>query len=98
LDYPLFRDAFPTIAQPKRRDSEALSGDEMITRNETGKWNITNLGAVLLAKKLSDFHGLKRKSIRVIFYKENTGWNGPEQEGVKGYANGFEGLIGSSMG
>lgn len=96
LDYPAY---FEMLSRPLPNQKEgildALSGDEMITRNETGNWNITNLGAVLLAKKLSDFHGLKRKSIRVIFYKENNRVETiREQEGVKGYANGFEGLIG----
>lgn len=59
-----------------------------------GQYSITNLGAILLAKKLSDFSGLQRKSIRVITYK---GKNKVETErdviGDKGYALGFEGAV-----
>lgn len=59
-----------------------------------GQYSITNLGAILLAKRLSDFSGLQRKSIRVITYK---GKNRVETErdivGDKGYALGFEGAV-----
>lgn len=47
---------------------ESLKNDGMIAKCETGGYNITNLGAVLFAKKLSDFLFLSRKSIRVIVY------------------------------
>ena len=46
--------------------------DDLITVSRGGKWNITNLGAVLFAKKLTDFSHLKRKVIRVIVYKDNS--------------------------
>lgn len=54
-----------------------------------------NLGAILLAKQLSDFGRLQRKAVRVIVYK-GTGRVETlrEQTGTKGYAAGFEGLIG----
>lgn len=59
-----------------------------------GKWNITNLGAVLFAKKLTDFSHLKRKVIRVIVYKDNNRINTlREQESIEGYAVGFESLM-----
>ena len=32
-------------------------------------YNITNLGALLFAKNLEDFHGLSNKAIRIIKYK-----------------------------
>ena len=67
----------------------------MIAAGKSGNWNISNLGAVLFAKKLSDFRTLKRKAVRVILYKgENRVETVREQEGTKGYATGFEGLIG----
>jgi predicted HTH transcriptional regulator len=72
----------------------ALSEDGLVKKSGAGGWNITNLGAVLFAKKLSDFGSLARKAVRVIVYE------GPsrlktlrEQVGGKGYTTGFEGLI-----
>lgn len=72
----------------------ALAQGELLSLGETGKWNITNLGAMLLAKKLDAFHGLRRKAIRVIQYKGRGKVETlREQVGNKGYAAGFEGLI-----
>ena len=44
----------------------------MIAAGKGGKWNITNLGAVLFAKKLADFCNLKQKSVRVVLYKNES--------------------------
>lgn len=56
--------------------------------------NITNLGAILFAKNLNNFQSLLRKQVRVIKYKGiNKLRTEFEQEGVKGYAAGFQGLI-----
>ncbi|MCF6345681.1 MAG: putative DNA binding domain-containing protein [Thiomicrorhabdus sp.] len=72
----------------------ALKADKMITYNDTGNWDVTNLGAVLFARKLSDFQSLEYKTIRVILYKgDNKVYTIREQEASKGYASGFEGLI-----
>jgi ATP-dependent DNA helicase RecG len=66
----------------------------LIRPTDSGRWNITNLGAILLAKKLADFRSLRRKAVRVIVYKGNSRIETlREQEGTKGYASGFEGLI-----
>ncbi len=96
LDYPAYFDLLKSPL-PESRDGilAALQADEMIAPGKSGKWNITNLGAVLFAKKLSDFRSLKRKAVRVIQYKgESRVETIREQEGTKGYACGFEGLIG----
>lgn len=57
-------------------------------------WTITNLGAILFAKKLHDFDQLARKGVRLIVYdgvnKLKTKLDIP---GVKGYAVGFDSLI-----
>jgi len=54
-----------------------------------------NLGAILFAKKLGEFRSLRRKAVRVIAYRDNSRVETiREQEGAKGYASGFEGLIG----
>ncbi|MFQ5851655.1 MAG: ATP-binding protein [Candidatus Binatia bacterium] len=95
LNYPAYFDLLK-LPLPDTRDGilKALRTDDVIRKSESGKWNITNLGAILLAKKLSDFHSLRRKAVRVIAYKGNSRVDTiREQEGTKGYASGFEGLI-----
>jgi predicted HTH transcriptional regulator len=96
LDYPAYFDLLDiALPENRKRILERLSEDSMISRCEAGGWNITNLGAILFAKKLSNFSHLKRKSVRVIIYKGKDRIDTErEQEGVKGYASGFEGLIG----
>src|SRR6266567_1990907 len=56
LYYPAYFDLLKSPL-PESRDGilAALQADEMIAPGKSGKWNITNLGAVLFAKKLSDF-------------------------------------------
>lgn len=95
LDHPAY---FELLAQPipTNRDAilKALERDELIVRNDAGGWDISNMGAVLFAKRLTDFPRLKRKAVRVVQY---TGIDRTdtvkEQEGTKGYANGFARLI-----
>ena len=71
-----------------------LIEEKLITRNMDGSSEITNLGAILFAKNLSDFGQLMRKAVRVIRYKGLTRTETVrEQEGGKGYASGFEGLV-----
>lgn len=96
LDYSVYFDLLK-IPLPEARDGilQSLAADELIVRTESGKWNITNLGAILLAKKLGDFRSLKRKAVRVMVYKGNSRVETiRETEGTKGYATGFEWLIG----
>lgn len=74
---------------------DALLKEGFLSNCDTGNYNITNMGAILFAKKLSDFPSLERKAIRVIKYEGNDRISSAskEQVGVKGYACGFEGLI-----
>ena len=81
---------------PERHDAilQTLRSDEMIAPNQSGAWNVTNIGALLFARRLADFRTLRRKVVRVIVYKGNSrAQTEREQEGAKGYALGFEGLI-----
>ena len=72
-----------------------MAADKLIARCEAGGWNITNLGAILFAMSLKRFPGLQRKAMRVIQYKGDGRIETlKEQEGVRGYATGFQGLIG----
>lgn len=73
---------------------KALLADGLLNRSESGKWNITNLGAILFARKLEDFPTLKRKAVRLVLYKgESRVETIRELEGEKGYAVGLPGLI-----
>jgi predicted HTH transcriptional regulator len=63
--------------------------------SKAGKnYNITNLCAILFARKLDEFESLERKAIRVIVYQgKNKLRTKREQLGQKGYASGFKGLV-----
>ncbi len=95
LDYPNY---FDLLSQPlpSGRDKilDSFANDRLIIRNPAGNWDITNLGAILFAKNLDAFKGLDRKAVRVILY-EGAGRIKTirEQEGRRGYASGFEGLV-----
>lgn len=96
LDYPAY---FDLLNQPLPDNKDgiilALAAEEFILKNDAGKWNLTNYGAILFAKSLSEFKSLSRKAVRVVVYKKsNKTETEREQVGSKGYASGFKGLIG----
>lgn len=96
LDYPAYFD-LTGRPLPANRDGilKALMDDSLTRGGDAGAWNITNLGAILFAKHLDDFRTLRRKAVRVIQYRGNSRVETiKEQQGGKGYASGFEGLIG----
>jgi predicted HTH transcriptional regulator len=96
LDYPAYFNLLE-VPMPDGHTAilDALQRDQLIAPCEAGGFNITNLGAILFAKNLGDFPQLKRKAMRVIQYRgTNRIETVREQEGGKGYASGFEGLIG----
>ncbi|MEV5299059.1 ATP-binding protein [Amycolatopsis methanolica] len=74
---------------------EGLEADSIIRRMpNSDHWEITNLGAALFARDISDFPHLRRKALRVINYRgRNRIHTIREQVGVHGYATGFEGAI-----
>jgi predicted HTH transcriptional regulator len=95
LDYPAYFDLLE-LPLPDGRAAilNALREDGLLQPCAAGTWDITNLGAVLFAKKLDEFPGLKRKAIRVVQYKGRGRVETlREQVGNKGYASGFEGSI-----
>ncbi|MFG0720178.1 ATP-binding protein [Pseudomonas sp. GLN_6] len=95
LDYPAYFDLTHQLL-PEGREAilAALAADRMIQRSDSGQWHISNLGAILFAKRLQDFPALGRKAVRLIHYKGNGKLETlRELTGNKGYALGFEGLI-----
>jgi ATP-dependent DNA helicase RecG len=95
LDYPAYFELLELpLPDGHKPILEALIQDNLINQCQAGEYDITNMGALLFARKLDDFPKLKRKSMRVILYKGNDRIETrKEQLGIKGYASGFEGLI-----
>ena len=46
-----------------------LCEDDIVFKQDNGLYGITNLGAILLAKKLSDFRRISRKAVRIVQYE-----------------------------
>lgn len=72
-----------------------LIEDGIVIKQDNGLYGITNLGAILFAKKMSDFKRISRKALRVIQYAgkdrlERLRENPPE---ISGYAVEFEEIL-----
>lgn len=68
---------------------------EKLVRKNGDAFDITNLGAILFAKNIEEFENLNRKAVRVIIYDGKDRLKTlKELDGRKGYASGFESLIG----
>jgi len=75
---------------------DKLRADRLIASDVGGHWNITHLGAILLARQLSDFPvSIARKAMRLVAY-QGTGRADTvthRRDEPKGYALGFIALI-----
>ncbi len=73
---------------------DRLAGDCLIRQDGNG-WEISNLAAILLAKKLDAFSpALARKAVRVVIYDGiNKLKTKDDKPGNRGYAIGFEALV-----
>jgi ATP-dependent DNA helicase RecG len=95
LNTPIY---FERLGQPYpaslRRVIERLESDKIIGTDSKGYF-ITKLGAVLFARRLSDFDGLSRKAPRVIVFEgtDKLKESGEDFPGNRGYVVGFERLI-----
>lgn len=71
-----------------------MEEESIIVRQDSGEYAITNLGAILFAKRLSSFPRLERKAVRVVQYQGKNRLNMLKEDvGNKGYAIGFDGLL-----
>lgn len=95
LDYPAYFESLNVpLPADRARILEKLAEDRLIVGNDAGHFDITNLGAILFARRLQDFGRLARKAVRVVVYKGRDRIRSErEQEGSRGYAAGFAGLI-----
>lgn len=75
---------------------DRLVADRLVDKDAGERWNISHLGAILFAKRLGDYSpSMARKAVRFVAY---NGLNRAaavthRQDGQKGYACGFEGLV-----
>lgn len=68
-----------------------LEEDGIIQKQDNGLYAITNLGAILFAKKLSDFPRVGRKAIRIVQYADNNRLTIQKEEMMtEGYAISLE--------
>lgn len=71
-----------------------LTQEEILIKQDNGLYAITNLGAILFGKRLSDFSRLERKAVRVVQYSGNNRLEMLKEDvGNKGYAVGFDNLL-----
>jgi predicted HTH transcriptional regulator len=71
-----------------------LENEKLLARSGDSRWNVTNLGALLFAKRLTKFESLARKAVRVVTYRGRDRTDTiTEQVGDRGYASGFAGLV-----
>jgi Predicted transcriptional regulator containing an HTH domain and an uncharacterized domain shared with the mammalian protein Schlafen len=92
-----FTSYFDLIEQPLPSGNEAildvLCADKLARKNGD-LFDVTNLGAILLAKNIEEFENLSRKAVRVIIYEGKDRMKTiKELDGKRGYASGFESLF-----
>lgn len=95
LDYSKYYDKLE-MPIPRNRDKvlEDLQHEKFIMKNDAGTWDITNMGALMIAKDLKKFESLHRRSVRVIWYKENSRLDAiREKEFCAGYAFSHEEIV-----
>lgn len=95
VDYPAY---FEMTGQPlpTTRDSilSHLEQERMVVRRSIDRWDVSNLGALLFARKLADFPAVSRKAVRVIVYEGKGRTQAiKEHVGPQGYAAGFDELV-----
>ncbi len=96
LDYPSYFDLMGQRFPDGRAGIlAALERERLIVRDDAGRWSITSLGAVLFAKTLEAFPKLGRKALRVIEYDGSSRMSSARERCfTRGYASGFEDMIG----
>lgn len=91
LDYSAYFSLLGLPLPPTREGVlEALAGDRIVMDAGAGRWNVTNLGAIMLARRLADFGRLGRKSLRIVQYRGKGRLEAlRERDSGRGYALDF---------
>ena len=97
LDYSRYFDLTKQPLPDNRKGIfEKLIADQLIQPDVGERWNITNLGAILFAKRLSDFSvSIARKGVRFVRYAGTSRANAVSHRADfhDGYACSFEGIV-----
>ena len=94
LDTQVYFDLLQLPYPSKRESVLARFESEKLLYKKDGAWTITNLAAVLFAKRLDEFDGLTRRAPRVIVYDGNSKLQTRlDRLSTRGYAGEFETLI-----
>lgn len=95
LDYSKYYEKLE-LPIPRNRDKvlEDLANEKFIKRNDAANWDITNLGALMIAKDFKKFDLLAKRTIRVIWYKNDSRLDAVrEKEFCAGYILSYEDII-----
>ena len=85
-----------TDPRPKKNQEviRRLVAGGFVIDNLDGTYDVTNLGAILLANNVLEFPSIRSKSVRIVKYLGNDKSKSDfEQEGKKGYAAGFSNML-----
>ena len=95
INYPsYFELTQQNLPDNKQGILDRLAAENLINIKPSNYYDITQLGALLFAKRLTDFERLGRKAVRVIIYSGNNRIHTQREELFdKGYAVGFEEII-----
>lgn len=72
-----------------------LETDEIVIKQDNGLYSITNLGGILLAKRIAEFPKVARKALRIIQYEGKNKLNRLRENPpeTSGYAVAFEAIM-----
>ena len=70
-------DAYFTLLRERRPETLAsvvseLCEQDLVRRQDNGRYSVTNLGALLVARELSAFRGLGKRALRTVRYAGNS--------------------------
>ena len=95
LDFSRYYDAMQ-LPVPRGRGNimQNFLDEKFIWRNDAGNYDITNLGALMIAKNIKNFDMLMKRAVRVIRYKGTDRLDGiSEKEFAAGYAFSHEEIV-----
>ena len=73
LDYAKYFELLDMMMPQSREEiSRYLCDDAILVEQDDGRYAITNLGAILLAKRLREFPTVERKALRLIQYEDKS--------------------------
>lgn len=89
---------FQLTQQPSPTTNEAilsrLVSERLLTQRARDRYDILNMGAILFARKLSDFDRLGRKAVRIVTYETASRTRAlRERVEERGYATAFRSMV-----